>query len=95
MAKFIDYRANSRVPWGRKIDSGDTLKDRDDIKLGCLLRIADAAEAMAKSHVQLQNSLDFYKHRVERLDAEVQRLLRSNAALRGVIKRRKKESANG
>lgn len=89
MSKFIGHRENSRTGWGREV-SGEHNADVGDIKLGCLLRIADAAELMAKNHAQLQRDLDFYKTAYERMSGENAQLGRSNSALRGYINRLKK-----
>lgn len=68
--------------------------DRDLLKLGCLQRIADATEAMARRHAELMADLDMYKRMykaaIERGDA----LERRNAGLRGYITRLKRRIAN-
>lgn len=89
MSKFIGHRENSRTGWGKNVN-GEWNPDLNDIKLGCLLRIADATEAMAKNHVQLQRGLDFYKAAYERANNTNAWLARSNAAMRGYIKRLKR-----
>jgi hypothetical protein len=89
---FIPHRETSRVNWGKDVE-GKNNPDRDDIQLGCLLRIADATEAMAKNHVRLQNDLDYYKRAYnEEIEAR-RRLARQVNALRGVITKLKKKAA--
>lgn len=88
---FKPYRDESRKNWGRTLPQNQTISE-DDIKLGAILRIADAAEAMAKNHVALQNDRDYLARRVRELDAVCARLSRSNAGLRGVIKRMKRQA---
>ena len=57
-AQHRSYKDESRDRnWGTT-EPGTTLT-LDQIKLGCMLRIADATEAMAKNHVQLQNERDY------------------------------------
>jgi hypothetical protein len=89
---FISHRENSKTNWGREI-AGDSNTDRDDIQLGCLLRIADATEAMAKNYVSLQNSLDYYKRAYQEEQQETSRLRLQASALRGVITKLKKARA--
>lgn len=57
----------------------------DQVKLGCLMRIADATEKMAGNFIELQNDRDRYKrwHGIARADNE--KLRRSIAYLRGQI----------
>ena len=59
------------------------------IQLGCLQRIADAAEKMASSYDALRKQSDCYKRCFEEEQAYSMRLRRSNAALRGHLKRAK------
>jgi hypothetical protein len=64
---------------------------RDELKVGCFQRIADATEAMAKNHVQLQRDHDLYKRWYEEGRERADKLERSNAALRGQITKLKKK----
>lgn len=57
---FKSYRDISRVNYGRHFEDGENA-NQDDILKGCMLRIADSTEAMAKNHVQIQSDLDWYK----------------------------------
>lgn len=79
-----NYREASRDNWVREGGITD-----EDIRTGCLQRIADATEAMAKNHVQLQRDLAYYKSRLDDEIAAGKRLGRANAALRGALKRAK------
>lgn len=92
--KFVSHRNNSRINWGEYVD-GDQNNNYSDIKLGCILRIADATEAMAKNHVALQRELDYLSNRVKEKDATIERISRSNAALRGTITRMKRAVKGG
>ena len=81
------YKKESRRDWRA---SGDALPSIDQLKLGCLQRIADATELMAKRHADLiaemestERSRDYWRERAERIE-------RSNNALRGQITKLKK-----
>ena len=82
------FREHSRGDWVTS-DDGEDKPNRDQLKLGCLQRIADATEKMAKNHTQLIADCDWYKARYKEEYASAKRLARSNAALRGLLKRRK------
>jgi len=88
---FIPHRETSRINWGKEVE-GKSNPDRDDIKMGCLLRIADATEAMATSHVQLQASLDYYKRAYNGESESCRRLARQVNSLRGVITKLKNKA---
>ena len=49
------FRELSKTKWIAKTE------DREAIRLGCMLRIADATEAMSKNHIQLQSDYDYMK----------------------------------
>lgn len=83
----VNIRSQTRLAY-----EADLPLSLEQIYTGCLLRIADASEAMAKNYVALQNDCDTYKRFYEREKAEVKRLRRSIAALRGLLKKHK---ANG
>ncbi|RKT01073.1 hypothetical protein [Chryseobacterium defluvii] len=61
MKTFKNYKEESRKNWGSELDEGQTLNS-DQIKVGALLRIADASELMALNHLQLQIELDQMKN---------------------------------
>ena len=70
----------------------------EDINAGSLQRIADAAERqadatelMATKYRETEKQLIFYKEAYPKKNAEIERLKRSNAALRGIINRMKKQ----
>jgi len=62
----------------------------EEVACGCLLRIADAAEKMASNYTALQDEVAYVKKDRDRLRSQCDRLCRSNAALRGCLKRCKK-----
>lgn len=78
------YKDESRKNWYRE----DAILDAE-IKLGAILRIADATEAMAKNYTALIAERDRLKRWYESEQARCQLLNRSNAALRGCLKRAK------
>lgn len=90
----VSHRENSRIDWGRNVDGGKN-PNSDDIRMGCLLRIADATEAMSKNHVALQRERDVLAKTCDRLQAEVDRLTRQRTALRGVVSRLKRKLKGG
>ena len=75
------YRDLSRIDWVTDA------KSHEQIQLGAILRIADAVEKMAQSYSQLIHEREYYERRFRQSQESVQRLSRSNAALRGHIKR--------
>lgn len=91
---FIDHRKNTKTFWGREVD-GESNPNLEDIKLGCLLRIADATELMAKRHTELMSQRDYYERLARDRGAEVERLVRQRAALRGTITRMKRAKEGG
>jgi hypothetical protein len=91
MSKVVSHRENSKVDWGRECDGLNA--NKEDIQLGCLLRIADASEAMAKEHTKLIRDRECYE-RLYRIQLQItQRLERTNAALRGVITKMKRSQS--
>lgn len=77
-----DYRQESRGKWG----SGQARElDRDQIKTGCLLRIADATELMAKNYEDLISARDCAVEAAEYWKQIADSNTRSNTALRGQI----------
>jgi hypothetical protein len=63
----------------------------EQLKLGCLQRIADATEVMAKRYSLLIEERDYWERRAKEERAAAERLRRSNAALRGAITRLKRK----
>lgn len=79
-------RGLSRTEW----ESSSEVVTRDDIILGALLRIADATEAMAKSHTALVAEKEQAIQSRNYYQAESERMARRIHALRGVITRFKR-----
>lgn len=87
---FKNYREESRKNWGRTMPEKEGLTN-DEVQYGCLLRIADATEAMAKNHVKLQIDLDWYKSQLQNYKALYECEKNSNRSLKGVITKLKKK----
>jgi len=85
-----DYRTESKKLWRSQKD----LPEDDQLKLGCLQRIADATEAMSTYHVKLAESRDTWERIARDRAATICRLEKSNAALRGQITKLKKSKAD-
>lgn len=88
---FKQYKYESRKNWGADID-GEL--SRDQISLGALLRIADAAENMAIRHTELIAQRDRFERDAIRLRDELDIMKRRSAALKGVISRTKREAGH-
>lgn len=69
----------------------DKVATFQEIQTGAIQRIADATEAMADDHIRLKRQLEIFKQKSNHLQKMLEREVRSNAALRGHIKRIKKK----
>lgn len=87
MEKRKFYKEESKKQW----NTSDRPFDQDDIKLGAILRIADAVELMAKNHLNLQSNLTYQTSRANGLDSDLKIMKRSYAALKGQITKLKKK----
>lgn len=83
ISSFIEH---SKVEYSRCQGDGN---DDAAIKMGCLQRIANACELMAKDRERMESQLRWDKHTIERLQRNNDRLARSNAAYRGMLKKLK------
>ena len=79
---FKHYREESRKDWGRTTE--DTIVN-EEVKLGALLRIADAVETMAKSYDGMRIDRDWWKGQAEQRQEEVKRLRHIIRGLRGAL----------
>jgi hypothetical protein len=84
-----NFRQESRKSYGRSMPE-DQWCSNDELNVGSLQRIADACDLMAKDRERMERELKWKTAEVERLKKGNESLGRSNAALRGVIKRMKK-----
>ncbi len=87
------WREMSKKPW--KCTDVENLSDDEAIRrveVGSLQRIADALELMTKDKRTIESeSRDLWRKRVDYLNGRVEKLDRSNAALRGVITKLKRK----
>lgn len=81
---FKGYRDESRANWGQE---GDTPLTLDQIKVGALLRIADATEKMAQQHTRLIADRDRFELLWKAAVKRAAELERSNTALKGHVTR--------
>ena len=88
--KFMSNVENSKTEFGDYYEEKEHYPGTDAMKIGCLQRIAKATEAMSQNYVRMENDLSMYKRWYEREVASVKKLVRSNNALRGYLKRFKK-----
>lgn len=82
-----NLREASRMIW-----TNDKPETTENITLGCLLRIADSSELMAKNHQQLVDERDRYKKRCEIADDNLRKLHNRIAGLKGALNRVKRTS---
>lgn len=82
------FKAESKKEW--YVEQELPLDD-DKIKLGAVLRIADAVEKMAQDRAQLERDLKWWKERAERYETVYNDQRNSNRSLRGQITKLKKK----
>lgn len=80
----LDYRQRSRESWG--VSAPGTSLSTEAITLGCMQRIADATELMAKDRLRMENDLAWYKKRYDELRAENKRMANRINGFKGYIK---------
>lgn len=83
---FNSYKDETRKNWG----CADRQPDTDELKLGALMRIADATEVMAHEYKRLIEQRNLYEKWWRESRTCSERLARSNAALRGQITKMRK-----
>lgn len=76
------YRIESHREWARP---GELTPTTDDLRLGCLQRIADATELMARRYNDLLEDAQREKRRREEAEQRAYRRLCQIRALKGVI----------
>jgi hypothetical protein len=85
MAK--SFIKQSKIEW--QSSGPDVYPGHERIQLGCLQRIADATEAMAKPFVNLVSERERYERYYKSEREDNKRLARRIAALQGVITKMK------
>jgi predicted nucleic acid-binding Zn-ribbon protein len=84
------WKEKSRSNWYTTLEEPQQLPD-EKIQLGCLMRIADATEAMAKNYTDLQVQLEKYKILARRNAERAESLEYQLRTLRGVVTRFRNE----
>ena len=90
---FKSFREESKEDWG-EISNERVCPTIEQINAGCLMRIADASEKMAQRHTELIEQRDSFERRYKTEQKRVEHLERSNASLRGHLKRAKAKVSN-
>lgn len=85
MGTFIEESRKNWVP-----HAGLQISD-EQLQIGCLQRIANATEAMAKYHTSLIHDLELYKKWYGERGQEIEELKRIISAQKGVITKLKKK----
>lgn len=83
------YRAESRKEYGRETDTGNL--GNEDLTVGCLMRIADATEVMARRYQDLIDDRDRYKRWYEEERATLHLTIRRLNATKGVVTKLRKQ----
>lgn len=84
------YREESKADYGQETVSGNLCNDQ--LKLGAMLRIADAVEKIALNYQKLIDERDRYKRWYDDEIKKNEKHWRRQSALRGVITKLKKAS---
>lgn len=84
-----NWKEQSRIDWGQDLGEHE-FPGREAIQLGAILRIADAMEAMAKSHTGLVEEKERYRKWYIDEREQKHRQYRMVSRLHGVITRLKK-----
>lgn len=87
----LTLQENSRAVWTQ--NDPEERRSTATLKLGAILRIAEATEKMAQNFTALQNDRDYYKRRVEDLYSQNKKLSRRIIALRGAITRKNNQQS--
>jgi hypothetical protein len=88
----VSLKDASRRNWHAEANENGYPGD-ENIKIGCLQRIADSAETMAKSYDHMREDRDWWREKAQRCRAREEACKRSNAALRGRITKLEKQIA--
>lgn len=89
---FKTYRDESRKNYGRELEQSVGMHD-ESIKLGAILRIADATEKMAQRHTELIAQRDQFERWYEREKRTSELLRKQRNAYKGQITKLKKKMA--
>ncbi|MCX3264790.1 hypothetical protein [Pedobacter agri] len=95
MAKrTLNYREESRKNWYQIKEDGDNSQlSTEDLKFGCILRIADSMELMAKDRTELERQNKQLGELATNRYEEIQTLKKAVAAYKGKWNKLKKQLA--
>lgn len=93
MAKTIDIKQASRSNWVAEPRNEFDYPGDENIKIGCLQRIADATELMAKDRQKLIDDYEWMKKSRANYIDMYHTEQRRTAALKGVVRKLKKQLA--
>lgn len=91
---YKEFKTESRRSWGKNLADTEGLS-LEQIRIGCLQRIADATEVMAGNNAQMQEEINALRRGRAYWQQEAEAAQRQVAALKGVITKLKKKAANG
>ncbi len=84
---FKSYRDESRINYGKTQDSSLSI---EQLNCGSLMRIADATEKMCADREKLERDYKYMRNNRDEWRQRAEAAERSNAALRGVITKTKR-----
>lgn len=87
----VGFKDSSRIDWQATGANENGYPGHERLQLGCLMRIADATEAMAKRHTDLIDSLEWHKRRLKQEQDHNTSLQHSIRSLKGQITKLKKQ----
>lgn len=85
----LNFKDESKKSWGIEVKYPDTKLTEEQIKLGAILRIADATELMAINYKDLQSDLERYKRWYHEERERNKALRKSTSSFRGHLTRLK------
>jgi hypothetical protein len=83
------YKDESRKDWSVLKEKASSATN-DDLKLGAILRIADATELMAKNFIALQKENEYLRQRNMTLAADYETEKKRSAKYKGLYNKEKK-----
>lgn len=99
--QFNDYRKESRKNYGAFLEKGKNI-DLEQVKVGAILRLADATENMAQDRQELLEEIDrleesckYLRRSRDRYRADCEYYARSRAAYMGLYKTEKAKNRKG
>lgn len=90
MGNFKSFKESSKIEYGAELDANKRHSD-ERLMLGCLQRIADSSELMAKNHIQLQKEAQQWKDMYYRNVIHSNNLEKQLISTRGLVTRYKNQ----